>query len=401
MALDLDFDFSIQNEKLGQAIELLQLYNIDMWLIFVRETDMQPDPALDLLLGFDVTWVSAFILCRTGERIAIVGRYDVDNVRRVGGYSEVIGYDENIAPHLKSVLKRLNPENIAINYSEDDIAADGLSHGMWLLLNSILGDTPYKHRLVTSAKVAAPLRGRKTPTEIDRLRKAVQTTEAILKNLTPQLSIGLTATEIYAMALAEMAQRGVLPGWSPCPSVSPGPDAPVGHSAPEAKYLTRAGKLLHMDIGIIQGGYHSDMQRVWYFQAPGEEDIPAEVKNGFAIVRKAILAAAGALKPGARGWEVDAVSRQVFIENRIPEYQHAVGHHLGRALHDGATVLGPRWPKYGKTVEGTVEIGNVFTLELGFMLKGYGYIGLEEDVLVTETGLEWLSTPQTEIWVVS
>jgi Xaa-Pro aminopeptidase len=397
----LEMDFSIQNEKLGQAIELLQLYSIDAWLIFVRETNLQPDPALDLVLGFDVTWVSAFLLCRTGERIAIVGRYDVENVRRVGGYSEVLGYDESIAPLLKSVLKRLNPEQIAVNYSEDDIAADGLSHGMWLLLNSILADTPYKHRLVTAAKIAAPLRGRKTSTEISRLRGAVKTTQDILQSLTPQLTIGQTAPEIYALALAEMAKRGVTPAWSPCPMVAPGPDAPVGHTAPEAKYLTRAGKLLHMDIGVKQEGYHSDMQRVWYFMAPDENSIPLEVQTGFNLVRKALLAAAAALKPGARGWEVDAASRQVFIDNGIPQYQHAVGHHLGRAVHDGATVLGPRWPKYGKTVEGIVEIGNVYTLELGFLLEGYGYLGLEEDVLVSETGLEWLSQPQTELWVIS
>jgi Xaa-Pro aminopeptidase len=45
-----------------------------------------------------------------------------------------------------------------------------------------------------------------------------------------------------------------------------------------------------------------------------------------------------------------------------------------------------------------VEAGNVFTLELGVAVLGRGYIGLEEDVLVTADGLEWLSTPQREIW---
>jgi Xaa-Pro aminopeptidase len=30
----------------------------------------------------------------------------------------------------------------------------------------------------------------------------------------------------------------------------------------------------------------------------------------------------------------------------------------------------------------------------------YGFIGLEEDVLVTESGIEWLSKPQTEIMVI-
>jgi Xaa-Pro aminopeptidase len=112
------------------------------------------------------------------------------------------------------------------------------------------------------------------------------------------------------------------------------------------------------------------------------------------------LAAASVLKPGVMGWQVDEASRDFFIDNGMEEYKHAVGHHIGRSVHDGATVLGPRWERYGNTPEGIVEVGNIFTLELGVSVPGYGFIGLEEDVLVKENGLEWLSTPQEEIIVV-
>ena len=69
-------------------------------------------------------------------------------------------------------------------------------------------------------------------------------------------------------------------------------------------------------------------------------------------------------------------------------------------MHDGATLLGPRWERYGKTPFGIVEAGNCFTLELGVQVPGYGLVSLEEDVLVTETGIEWLGAPQTEIIIV-
>jgi len=68
--------------------------------------------------------------------------------------------------------------------------------------------------------------------------------------------------------------------------------------------------------------------------------------------------------------------------------------------HDGSTLLGPLWEKYGQAPLGTVEAGNVFTLELGAAVPGRGYIGLEEDVLVTETGVEWLSKPQRKLWLI-
>jgi Xaa-Pro aminopeptidase len=42
----------------------------------------------------------------------------------------------------------------------------------------------------------------------------------------------------------------------------------------------------------------------------------------------------------------------------------------------------------------------VFTLEYGAPVPGRGYVGLEEDVLVTASGVEWLSTLQRELWLV-
>ena len=42
----------------------------------------------------------------------------------------------------------------------------------------------------------------------------------------------------------------------------------------------------------------------------------------------------------------------------------------------------------------------MFTVEYGAAVPGRGYIGLEEDLVVTADGVEWLSTPQRELWLV-
>src|SRR5688572_18521742 len=117
-------DFTIQKEKLAQAVGILKGKSVDAWLTFVRETAHNADPALSLIMGLDMTWQAAFIVTRTGQKIAIVGRYDAENVRQMGGYDEVIGYDQSIQPDLLRVLDGLNPRQIAINYSESDSAAD-------------------------------------------------------------------------------------------------------------------------------------------------------------------------------------------------------------------------------------------------------------------------------------
>lgn len=393
-------DFSIQHEKLAQALGLMKAHNLDVWLTFVRETNLSPDPALPLILNLDMTWQSAFILAKTGERIAIVGRYDVDNVKRMGGYSEIISYDEDIAPSLVKTIENLDPEFIGLNYSMNDVAADGLSHGMWQLVNRIFSVTPYRHRFVSAERLLSSLRGRKSTTEIARVRAAVKTTEAIISAVTQKLAPGQSALELHDFVLDEMKKYGVSPAWAPCPMVTVGPNAPIGHAMPSAEFITERGQIIHMDLGVVQDGYVSDLQRVWYLKGEGEDTPPAPVKEGFDFARKAILAAADKLKVGAKGYEVDSAARQHFISAGKPEYQHAVGHHIGRSVHDGATTLGPQWARYGKTSEGIVETGNIFTLELGLSVPEYGFIGLEDDVLVKDNGLEWLSTPQQEIYSV-
>src|SRR6516164_6439936 len=82
-------------------------------------------------------------------------------------------------------------------------------------------------------------------------------------------------------------------------------------------------------------------------------------------VVRAIEAGAAALRPGVRGHEVDAAARAVVLEAGYPDFKHGLGHGLGRAVHDGGTGLGPRWPCYGSTTARVVEASNVFTLELG------------------------------------
>jgi Xaa-Pro aminopeptidase len=393
-------NYTIQLEKIEQAIGILNEKNVDCWLTFVRETEHNADPALPLISPVNVTWHTALIITKAGYKVAIAGRYEIVNFERMGCWDECIKYDQSIQPALVEVLDRLNPKQIAVNYSESDTAADGLSHGMYLTLQRYLAGKPYS--LISAEEILNPLRGRKTKGEIARIKAAVALTDDIIKRITNYLKPGLSEKEIADWIHAEYRKEGVVPSWDEgfCPTVTVGPDSPVGHVSPSPDYYTKPRQTVRIDQGVVLNEYISDIQRVWYLQPSGETEIPAPVQHAFDSVRAAIKAAAATLEPGVQGCVVDDAARSTIVAAGYPEYQHAVGHHIGRTVHDGSTLLGPRWERYGKTPYGIVEVGNCFTLELGVMVEGYGLVSLEEDVVVTENGVEWLGEEQTEIIVV-
>lgn len=392
----------IVNEKIDQAVALLEKLEIDAWVTFVRETSLSKDPALELIYPYDLTWHSAFIISRSGETTAIVGRYDADNVKRLNAYANVIGYDQSIRPDLIEALKRLNPKKLALNFSESDPSADGLTVGMKQTLDECLAEANVNEGAVVSAEpLLNSLRGQKSPGEIELIKQAVATTEKLYAEVGERIKVGMSEIELADYLHSRLKELGLGTSWdwSMNPIVNTGPDSVVGHAAPSALRV-QPGHLVHFDFGIKQDGFCSDIQRMWYVLGEGETEPPEDVKRIWKIVRGALMAGVMALEPGVAGWEVDAVAREYFSRYNIPEYLHAYGHNVGRVAHDGGVTLGPQWDRYGQSPNALVEAGNVFAVELGTEVPGKGWIYLEENVLVTEDGVEFISTPQTELMVI-
>ena len=393
----------IVSEKTSQVKELLNEFGFDLWLIFVRETSANMDQVLPLIYGdADLTWQSALLFSKEGYRCAVVGRFEVETAQNTGAFDRVIPYDESIQPLLWEELNRINPGQIAINISRDDVLADGLSHGMYLNLMEILKDTPFKDRILSAEKIIRALRGRKTKTELERIKKAIETTLKIYNVTFPKIRVGMREIDVAGLMHTEVESLGLGYAWPKGnnPAVNTGPDSPVGHNAPTDLRI-EPGHLLHFDFGVRENDYCADIQRMVYVREPGVMDIPATVRKGFNTVVESIQAAFSIIKPGVLGIEVDRAARQVVTEAGYPEYKYATGHQLGRLAHDGGGILGPDWQRYRDLPFMPVEEGQVYTLEPGLMVPGYGYVGIEEDILVTKDGAEFLSPPQTELIVIN
>lgn len=112
---------TLLQEKARQAIEILNEQNTDMWL----------------------TWQSALLFTRKGDKIAIVGNLEKEAVARLGVFDEILGYDKSIRDLLRATISRFNPDRIAVNTSRNNVHADGLTHAMYEILRQHLSGTPY------------------------------------------------------------------------------------------------------------------------------------------------------------------------------------------------------------------------------------------------------------------
>ncbi|MEW5806841.1 MAG: Xaa-Pro peptidase family protein [Acidobacteriota bacterium] len=388
-------------EKIQQAIGILREKDVDMWLIFLRESETNHDPAIDLILGTSCTWASAFIITAQGKTIAIVGSLDKANIESKGLYLEVIGYVGSIREPLLETIDKINPNKIAINFSKNDVMSDGLTHGMYLMLKEYLEGSPFADRIISSEKIISALRGRKSPAELQRIRAVCSLTEVMFDQVTSFLKAGQTEAEIAAFLVDQAKKAGVELAWDPghCPSVFSGPETAGAHFGPTER-KTEKGHIMNIDFGIRKNDFCSDMQRTWYFLREGEKEIPSEVLKAFHAVRDAIQKAAEFIKPGVEGWQVDDVARSHITSLGYEGYPHALGHQIGRKAHDGAGLLCPRWERYGTLPFEKVEEGQVYTLEPRVTCQGHGIATMEEVIVVTKDGCEFLSHPQKDLWLI-
>lgn len=227
------------------------------------------------------------------------------------------------------------------------------------------------------------LRRKKSAAEIAAIRKALQITEEAWNRLLAELKPGRTEKEMAALFEYHQRQLGA-EGTSFPTIVASGPRSALPHGAPTDKKI-EAGELLVLDGGARYAGYCSDFTRtVVVGAAPTERQ-----QELYEIVRRAQETALNGMRAGMTGKEVDALAREVIKAAGYGDrFGHGLGHSLGLEIHEN--------PRLSVTDETVLEPGMVFTVEPGIYLSGWGGIRIEDVVVVTDDGIENLTTsPKT------
>ena len=392
-------DLTLIREKHDQLDGLLPALPADAWVVFCREGS---DRSTLLFAGHEMVGLSAFLFTRGGRKVALVADYDRMGIEEPGVFDDVVAYGrEGLSTHLRAVWDELRPGMVALNQHEDDYLIDGLTLGLLRKLEKAVGDDGLGARAVSSAPVLEPLRARKTPEERRRLVRAIEVTEQLLDEAGHYMRVGMRERDVAEFIKRRQRELGVTHSFSDGAAVMTG-TAGLGHrTAGDAALL--AGDTVVIDMGVFVEGYTSDVMRTYYLAHPGETAPPPDVQHRFDAAMAAVHACVAAMRPGVAGHEVDAVARRVLEEHGVAPYTHALGHQIGRTVHDGGTTLAPLGDRYGTRGLGQLEVGEVYTVEPVVHgrtgVDGHP-IGPEQDVIVTETGAEFLSTPPARLTLV-
>ncbi len=233
-------------------------------------------------------------------------------------------------------------------------------------------------RLAPADTLIATLRATKDEEEIAHMRAAVRLAESVLEATLPAIRTGMTEREVAAELMVGLLRAGTetVPFE---PLVQTGPTGASPHAAAGDRRLA-AGHLLIIDFGARVNGYVSDITRTF---AIGQVD--EEAQRIYRLVQEANRAGREAAAPDVPCQEVDRAARRVIAGAGYGDYfTHRTGHGLGLQGHE---------PPY--IVEGNerpLRPGMTFTVEPGIYVPGLGGVRIEDDVVITPSGAESLTT---------
>lgn len=260
------------------------------------------------------------------------------------------------------------------------IESKSMTVATWKKLENVFSSV----ELVPTTGLVEKLRAIKDKDEIAETRKAIDIAQRAFKVVTASLRSEKMEKEVADEIENQVRLFGGR-STSFSPIVAVGPRAALPHAIPGTSRIKDSGFVL-IDWGATtEAGYMSDLTRV----VPTGK-IPRKLLKMYEVTLAAQKAAIAAVKPGVKAVTIDTIARDLIRDAGFgKQFDHGLGHGLGRDIHEDF--------RLSVQSEDVLEVGMVFTVEPGIYFPGFGGVRIEDDVLVTRSGCEVLSSVPKEM----
>jgi Xaa-Pro aminopeptidase len=223
----------------------------------------------------------------------------------------------------------------------------------------------------------------KEEVELECFREAARITDEAFNELLNEIKPGISERMLDAKLSYIMKSLGSEKD-SFDTIIASGINASRPHHSPTEKIIIK-GELVTIDFGATYKGYHGDVTRTICL---GKAD--AKQREIYAIVLEAQERALLGIRPGMTGKAVDALARDYIRSKGYGEYfGHGLGHGLSLEIHAEPRLS----PKYEKEL----LVNQVVTVEPGIYIPDWSGVRIEDDVIITETGIENLTKSTKEL----
>lgn len=231
----------------------------------------------------------------------------------------------------------------------------------------------------------AQMRACKDAEELAVTREAVLIAEQALDWLLPQVRLGMTELQLATLLEQKLFELGAEALAFPTILLS-GPRSALPHGKPSDRALQHGDWLL-LDFGAQVRGYRSDITRTYVLGAAS-----ASQRDFYQTVLQAQLAALAVAGPGVSGDAVNAAAQQVLAASPYADYAgEGIGHGTGLVLHE--------YPLMREGCDALLQPGMVVTIEPGLYQPGFGGVRIEDDILITDSGIEILTQSPKELTI--
>jgi Xaa-Pro aminopeptidase len=257
------------------------------------------------------------------------------------------------------------------------------------LARTLAGDSATPVELVATEGLVERPRAVKDDYEIRILREGARRLSLVAREAFGEIRVGRTEREIAQAIDFRIGRAGFSkPAFDTI--VAAGANAALPHAHPGERKLTE-GDLVVLDFGGVYDSYCVDLTRTVVVGGAG-----TRAREVYGAVREAHDRAIAAVRPGRSRFDIDGAARETLASLGLGEaFGHGTGHGLGIEIHEDPKIVRRR-PDVD-TADEAVLPGMVFTIEPGAYLPDWGGVRIEDDVLVTEDGVEVLTDVTTEL----